>query len=137
MTWIEPKTDWVSRDEINVVDINRIINNIRYLQKEYLWWQYHTGNIQTGEVGHDKRGLLALANEIEYAVWQIDSTTISESISVVEQQGNIWAWNFRDLNRIERHLQRFKDNLDSIKANASYLPFIMGVGLYGDRVQQL
>ena len=134
MIWITPKTDWTEKDDVTIVDFNRIINNIKYLQNEYMWWQYRTGNIQADTVGRDKRGLLALANEIENAVWDIDRSTISDSISLWEQSGNVPSWDYSDFNRIERHLERFKANLDSIKANANYLPFIMGVELYGDRI---
>lgn len=31
MSWIEPKTDWVGTDYVNVADYNRIRNNLLYL----------------------------------------------------------------------------------------------------------
>lgn len=139
MEWITPKINWTKNDFVNIVDINRIINNIKYLQAGLLRWQYRSGHIALDIVGHTYEEILDALNEIEDNIQHIAETTIMrpDYHGSIEQYGNAPFWDFEDLNRIERNLSGFYETLQSVCANALMLPIVLGGGLIADRVQSV
>ena len=134
---MEWKTDWDRDSYIDISDINRITGNIRYLQTEFLRWQYHTGKISVDKVWHDFMGLLGLANEIEDSVQFIAENTVlvHEFRKKINQAGNTPFWDDEDLNRIERNLKLLYEILESIIKNSFNVPLVFGAGLWSDMIQ--
>ena len=130
MIWTEPKTNWTgAKDEyFNIVpDYQRIKGNIEYLG-EYL-----------KEIGFDSSNLYAMENvTLESVPKQTFFNNIVYNIDILKSyigtplnyqnmrtyvsKGS--AWNYQDLNIIEKNIFTIKRKMDSIFLTKGKLPFI-------------
>lgn len=126
--WIEPKTDWSTSDRFNIVDYNRIKNNLTYLH-EYANELYVP--FDTEDMGEDAT----------YPIfWDVDKFNAFER-NLDEINKKIYTQDFGapqtfypngvfiqadELNRIESAMLSMKDVLDRQKSGVRRLPFRLG-----------
>ena len=128
--WTEPKTNWsgAKNEYFNIEpDYQRIKGNIEYLG-DYL-----------GYIGFDKNNLYKMENvTLESVPKQTFFNNIVYNIDILRNfigtpiyyrnmrtyvsKGN--AWNYRDLNIIEKNIFTIKRKMDSIFLTKDKLPFI-------------
>ena len=126
--WIEPKTGWSTSDRFNIVDYNRIKNNLTQLNEDA---NDLYGPIETEERGED---------DTQPIFWNVDKFNACER-NLDEINKQIYTQDFgasqtfypngvfiqaNELNRIENAMISMKDILDRQKAGIRRLPFRLG-----------
>lgn len=133
MAWITPKTDWLSSDYFNVEDYNRIRGNIQYVY-EYALRLYKIFGI---DVMQERTLGDAVAAELLNAVENNLDKIVENTYNLIEyrpsksfEPGQA-AWNYDDLNRIERNLLLINTMLESQEAGLKRLAFELGGVQFG------
>lgn len=133
MAWITPKTDWLSSDYFNVEDYNRIRGNIQYVY-EYALRLYKVFGIDVMQERTLGGAVAAeLLNDVENNLDKIVENTynlIEYRPSKSFEPGQA-AWNYDDLNRIERNLLLIITMLESQEAGLKRLAFELGGVQFG------
>ena len=133
MAWITPKTDWLSSDYFNVEDYNRIRGNIQYVY-EYALRLYKVFGIDVMQERTLGGAVAAeLLNDVENNLDKIAENTynlIEYRPSKSFEPGQA-AWNYDDLNRIERNLLLIITMLESQEAGLKRLAFELGGVQFG------
>ena len=133
MAWITPKTDWLSSDYFNVEDYNRIRGNIQYVY-EYALRLYKIFGIDVMQERTLGDAVAAeLLNDVENNLDKIVENTynlIEYRPSKSFEPGQA-AWNYDDLNRIERNLLLIITMLESQEAGLKRLAFELGGVQFG------
>ena len=133
MAWITPKTDWTSSDYFNVEDYNRIRGNIQYVY-EYALRLYKVFGIDVMQERTLGGAVAAeLLNDVENNLDKIVENTynlIEYRPSKSFEPGQA-AWNYDDLNRIERNLLLINAMLESQEAGLRRLAFELGGVQFG------
>lgn len=133
MGWVTPKTDWVSSDYFNVEDYDRIRGNIQYVY-EYALRLYKVFGIDVMQERTLGDAVAAeLLNHVEKNLDKIANNTynlIEYRPSKSFEPGQA-AWNYDDLNRIERNLLLIITMLESQEAGLKRLAFELGGVQFG------
>ena len=133
MAWITPKTDWTSSDYFNVEDYDRIRGNIQYVY-EYALRLYKVFGIDVMQERTLGDAVAAeLLNGVENSLDKIANNT---SNLIEYRPGKTFepgqpAWNYDDLNRIERNLLLINTMLESQEAGLKRLAFELGGVQFG------
>ena len=133
MGWITPKTNWVSSDYFNVEDYNRIRGNIQYVY-EYALRLYKVFGIDVMQERTLGDAVAAeLLNHVEKNLDKIANNTYN---LIEYRPGKTFeagqpAWNYDDLNRIERNLLLINTMLESQEAGLKRLAFELGGVQFG------
>ena len=133
MAWITPKTDWESSDYFNIEDYNRIRGNIQYVY-EYALRLYKIFGIDVMQERALGDAVAAeLLNDVENNLDKI----VENTYNLIEyrpgknfEPGQA-AWNYDDLNRIERNLLLIITMLESQEAGLRRLAFELGGVQFG------
>lgn len=130
--WQEPKTDWVSSDDFNIGDYNRIIGNIAVL-RELAVELY--ADFSIADMGEDKTyGDYIYADEIN--VIEQNLTTICSNTYPFEigQQKTYYpnqpATDWEEYNRIESACLKIYSNLSGQAAGRKRLAFTLNGGVF-------
>ena len=133
MAWITPKTDWVSSDYFNIEDYSRIRGNIQYVY-EYALQLYKFFGINAMQERTLGGAVAAeLLNDVENNLDKI----VENTYNLIEYRpGKSFepgqaAWNYDDLNRIERNLLLIITMLESQEAGLKRLAFELGGVQFG------
>lgn len=133
MGWVTPKTNWVSSDYFNIEDYNRIRGNIQYVY-EYALRLYKVFGIDVMQERTLGGAVAAeLLNDVEKNLDKIVENTynlIEYRPSKSFEPGQA-AWNYDDLNRIERNLLLIITMLESQEAGLRRLAFELGGVQFG------
>ena len=133
MGWVTPKTNWVSSDYFNIEDYNRIRGNIQYVY-EYALRLYKVFGIDVMQERTLGGAVAAeLLNDVENNLDKIVENTynlIEYRPSKSFEPGQA-AWNYDDLNRIERNLLLIITMLESQEAGLRRLAFELGGVQFG------
>lgn len=133
MAWITPKTDWLSSDYFNVEDYNRIRGNIQYVY-EYALRLYKIFGIDVMQERTLGGAVAAeLLNDVENNLDKIVENTYNliEYLPGKTFAPGQAAWNYDDLNRIERNLLLINTMLESQEAGLKRLAFELGGVQFG------
>lgn len=128
MAWIEPKTDWVSSDYINVEDYNRIIGNLTYLKDELDTLFIGIDKITTGEEKAVKSRIFASEiNAIETSLETLNLETYNFDIGETKEYlPNTRTIDFVELNRIESAIFMLYEQMENHRQNLTRLAFTLG-----------
>ena len=128
MAWIEPKTDWVSSDYINVEDYNRIIGNLAYLKAELDTLFIGIDKITTGEEKAVKSRIFAREiNAIETSLETLNLDTYNFDIGETKEYlPNTRTIDFVELNRIESAIFMLYEQMENHRQNLTRLAFTLG-----------
>lgn len=128
MAWIEPKTDWVSSDYINVEDYNRIIGNLAYLKAELDTLFIGIDKITTGEEKAVKARIFASEiNDIETSLETLNFDTYNFDIGETKEYlPNTRTIDFVELNRIESAIFMLYEQMENHRQNLTRLAFTLG-----------
>ena len=130
LEWITPKTDWKSTDKFNIVDYNRIKNNLLYLQ--WLANELHPPEIEAN-LGDDKTSYTDFfyADEFNAIEEQLDSINGQAlELDIGSRQtfyDNGIFIGFRELNRIESAELKLYDLLTNQHDGRRMLTFLLGM----------
>lgn len=129
IVWVEPKTDWSSADKFNIVDYNRIRNNISFVHNALSEINMHFNIQSMGEDMTDYSGFWAadVFNAIEENVAYINSHMENKNFGDTKtffQNGAFITYD--ELNRIESATLDMKTAIDNIKKGIRHIPFRMG-----------
>ena len=135
MSWITPKTDWVSTDYFNIEDYNRIIGNIRYL-KDFAEELFKA--LDTLDMGEEKTYVSMIyareMNAIESNLEIINANTYSFNIGETKTfQANKSTPLWSEFNRIESACLLLYNTMIAHKNALPRLAFTLG-GQKGIRV---
>lgn len=128
MAWIEPKTDWVSSDYINVEDYNRIIGNLAYLKAELDTLFIGIDKITTGEEKAVKARIFASEiNAIETSLETLNFDTYNFDIGETKEYlPNTRTIDYVELNRIESAIFMLYEQIENHRQNLTRLAFTLG-----------
>lgn len=127
--WIEPKTDWVIGDKINISDYNRIKNNISYLREKALELYI---NFPFEDMGDDKISYedYPYADEFNALEENLESlrqnTFLFDDSDPKQWYENQRTPNYEDFNRLERACLLFYQGFNNQKGNKHRLSFRLG-----------
>lgn len=128
MAWIEPKTDWTSKDAFDYVAYNRVTGNIMHLKElaDYLFSRLNEFNLETEK---DNLSLIYARhmNDIENGLESINLTTYKLGIGekkTYKPNGNVP--DYEEYNRIERACLALYNEMQMHKANLPRLAFRLG-----------
>lgn len=133
MAWTTPKTDWQSTDYINYGDINRIVNNLKYLREIGLYF-FQIGEFtpMVEKTGYTYHRFASEINAIEYNLETLNTDTVDYDIGETQTYyPNNPTVDYQELNRIEGALLRLYDLLDSSYKGLKRLSFTLG----GDKIR--
>lgn len=127
MAWTAPKTDWNENDYINVIDYNRWLNNLKFLQDlcqtMYPYTQTTLGNDQT-ESDFPYADML---NDLETALDEINDASYDLDIGEAETfSANSFYIAYNECNRIESAMLKLYNWLNSQAENVPKLAFTLG-----------
>lgn len=127
MAWMTPKTDWIKTDYINVIDYNRWLNNLKFLQDlcqtMYPYTQTTLGNDQT-ESDFPYADML---NDLETALDEINDASYDLDIGEAETfSANSFYIAYNECNRIESAMLELYTWLNSQAENVPKLAFTLG-----------
>ena len=128
MIWITPKTDWVAEDRFNIQDFNRIRNNL-IVVIGYLGSRYCIIEItDMGEEITDFSGYwnVDYFNAIEDNVQKISNYVTIDTGYKQTFYSNGAFIKYTELNRIERILNQFSNEVLGYLAGLSRLPMTLG-----------
>ena len=108
MAWITPKTDWKSSDYINYSDINRIINNLKYLhdraEQHFVIGEFTT---MTDKLGFSDMFYPDEMNAIEDNVDVVNAVCSLDIGTKTVYAGNAVGPDYVEFNRIENAILGF------------------------------
>lgn len=127
--WEEPKTDWVATDYVNIVDYNRIINNILHIydMAEALFKSIERpilGDLAT----YTTIPYASNYNALESAIYALNSATYNLD-HIGERKiyyANQSLPDYNDYNRIENAIYYLYLSLKAHKESLIRLPFTLG-----------
>lgn len=129
MSWITPKTDWVSTDYFNIEDYNRIIGNISYLKTlaDELFYMfpdiYYAGNEKT----YESMYYASEINNIEYNLGIINNNSYNFNIGdTIFYQANQSTPLWSEYNRIESACLLLYNTMIAQQNALTKLAFILG-----------
>lgn len=134
MTWITPKTNWISADRFDADDYNRISGNINYLQDHIinLYTEYVQNNLETDKT-YDQfiyaRHMNGVEDELKRIADQIKATYASKSYSA-----NGYFWDYAELNRIESSILNAYNVLTNTTRYDPSLKLVVGRKTFGREV---
>ena len=129
MAWIEPKTNWTSKDFFNIEDYNRITGNIEYL-KAFVIELFSHPNLSEDSVAEKDYTSMIYASEINAIESNLeDINQSSYSLEIGETKTyypNEKTMNYEELNRIESACLLIHDTLVAHKNALKRLSFTLG-----------
>lgn len=129
MAWTTPKTDWVSTDKFNIVDYNRIKNNIAYLGNLILTNVGYFDYIDMGNdiVGYSGYWDVSVFNAFELNLERMNAASYVQNIGSTKTFYENGAFiSYTELNRIESACQLIYDTYDIQASTYRLYPFTMG-----------
>lgn len=128
MAWIEPKTDWTSKDAFDYVAYNRVTGNIMHLKElaDYLFSRLNEFNLETEK---DNLSLIYARhmNDIENGLESINLTTYKLGIGEKKTyRPNENVPDCQEYNRIESACLALYNEMQIHKANLPRLAFRLG-----------
>lgn len=127
--WIEPKTDWAATDKFNIVDYNRIRNNISFVHNALSEINMHFNIQSMGEdmTDYSSYWTAEVFNAIEANVAYINSRMENKDFGVTKTFFPNGAFiTYDELNRIESATLDMKTAIDNIKKGIRHIPFRLG-----------
>lgn len=125
--WIEPKTDWVSSDYINYSDVNRIVNNLKFLHR------FSHGFLR---INYQKMPEIKDYTEYPYADELNAIEDNLDNLNLVSYNFNIGykqtfkangvGWNYAELNRIEQAELRLYERMKYDRIPLNMMKFTLG-----------
>lgn len=127
--WQEPKINWVATDRFNILDFNRIKNNLNYLHQKATC-MYKTFEIS--DMGEDVDSYESYWNVLYFNAFENNVDTINKVILTKDyglaqkfyENGPFIKWD--ELNRIENACLKMKDILDRQELGLRRLSFRIG-----------
>ena len=134
--WKKPKTDWKSSDRFNIVDFNRIKNNLRFLHQKAckLYRNFDIENMGDEVTSYESYWNVAFFNAFESNVDVINNIIYTKDYGITQrffENGPFIKWD--ELNRIESACLEMKDILDRQESGLQRLSFRLG-GMKGVNV---
>lgn len=129
MSWITPKTDWVSTDHFNIVDYNRIKNNLNYLheQSQLIWGEYDISDMGSDITSNEVRWQASRFNQFEANLDTINQHMLNRDIGIRQTfYDNGIFIKYSELNRIENATLLMKTIIDGWYEAMATLPFVLG-----------
>ena len=133
MAWITPKTNWTAESFINYNDINRIVDNLKYLRNLAL--KLYTSKIKSVSVVQKYNFSFANytdlysdeVNDIEDSLTSLNVGTLNYDIGVQKTYQDNGAYiDYVELNRIESAMLRLYTEMTYQHSNLDRLAFILG-----------
>ena len=127
--WHTPKTNWQYPDPVNIVDYNRIKNNLAYLQ-ERASKLYAAFQIQS--MGTDKTDFRAHYYADEWNLFESNLDIINKHIFTQDYGPTVRFFDngpfidYMELNRIEGAILRMNEILDNLEAGLARFSFRLG-----------
>ena len=127
--WQEPKINWVATDRFNILDFNRIKNNLEHLREKAIS-MYKTFEISDmGEdiVSYESYWNAEYFNAFEENVDIINNAIFTKDYGIAQrfyENGPFIKWD--ELNRIENACLRMKQILDGQELSLRKLSFRLG-----------
>lgn len=127
--WHAPQTNWKYPDPVNIVDYNRIKNNLEYLQ-ERASKLYAAFQIQG--MGADKTGYWAHYYADEWNLFEQNLDIINKHIFTQDYGPTVRFFDngpfidYMELNRIEGAILSMNEILDNLEAGLARLSFRLG-----------
>ncbi len=128
MAWQEPKINWKGEDSFNILDYNRIKNNLEYVWEQacVLW-----GAFRMEDMGEDMVSYEGIWNIEYFNAFEMNVDTISEKVGVKKGMRQTFYSNgvfirYDELNRIEESIWTIKRMIDEKKEGMVKLPFRLG-----------
>ena len=127
--WKKPKTDWKSSDRFNIVDFNRIKNNLRFLHQKAckLYRNFDIENMGDEVTSYESYWNVAFFNAFESNVETINNNIYTKEYGTSQrffENGPFIKWD--ELNRIESACLAMKDILDRQESGLQRLAFRLG-----------
>lgn len=134
--WKTPKTYWKNTDRFNIVDFNRIKNNLRFLHQKAckLYRNFDIENMGDEVTSYESYWNVAFFNAFETNVDVINNTIYTKDYGISQsffENGPFIKWD--ELNRIESACLEMKDILDRQESGLQRLSFRLG-GMKGVNV---
>lgn len=127
--WHTPKTDWKKGDKFNIVDYNRIKNNLVYLQQRA---SFLCREFCMEDMGPDMESYASYWNVDVFNMWETNLDAISAHILAKDYGVSMRFFpngkfiSFDELNRIESAELDMKLTLDKIENGKRHMPFRLG-----------
>lgn len=127
--WLEPKTNWVYNDTINVEDFNRIRGNISYLKEEsekfYKDYGYTLPFVK--EMSMSDYAYASYWNSLENALQDIVDNTIDMEVGSMKIFRAYQPYiDFNELNRIEEACLLYYNMFKTQEKTVRRLAFTLG-----------
>lgn len=129
MAWIEPKTNWTSKDYFNAEDYNRMIGNLTVLKEIADTLFLGITFIEMGEEKDSSANNLFYAsefNKIEINLLNLNKCTYGLDTTSHTYRSNGATPNYVEFNRIEKNMLAIYEELNRHKQNLFRLPFRLG-----------
>lgn len=128
-TWTTPKTNWTATDRFNIVDYNRIKNNLQYLhdESEDIFGEYSIIDMGSDISSYGSYWDVAKFNAFETNLQTINENMLNASIgSKMTFYANGVFITYTELNRIENATLTLKATIDGWYGAMATLPFRLG-----------
>lgn len=128
-TWTTPKTNWTATDRFNIVDYNRIKNNLQYLhdESEDIFGEYSIIDMGSDISSYESYWNVSNFNAFETNLQTINENMLNASIgSKMTFYANGVFITYTELNRIESATVTLKATIDGWYEAMATLPFRLG-----------
>ena len=127
--WKTPKTNWVETDRFNVLDFNRIKNNLEYLhfKASLMYKNFQLSNMGEDIVSYESYWDVNWFNAFEENVETINNIIFTQDYGIMQrffENGPFIKWD--ELNRIENACLQMKDILYRQEIGLRKIPFSLG-----------
>ena len=129
MSWITPKIDWSATDRFNIVDYNRIKNNLNYLWEESqkIWGEYDIEDMGANLTSYASYWRYQDFNRFENNLETINNHMLRDNFGAKQTfYPNGVFIGFEELNRIENACLTMKATIDGWYEAMAILPFRLG-----------